>query len=231
MQNLILNHHSLRLLPQRAVYIESLNVLLVSDVHLGKAETFQGYGVAISSGVNQASLERLAALCRTYQPQSLWVLGDLFHSSAAMEDGVRQSWLDFLAQTPVTVHLVLGNHDRHLASSLDQFQLICHQTGVMVDNLWFSHEPQADAKGPSLCGHTHPCLRLGGRGDRLRLPCFYWQPAHQRLTLPAFGEFTGGYNIRLGVGEVAYVVAEDTLVEFKYRKTPGGFPGNRIKSN
>ncbi|MFM7471895.1 MAG: ligase-associated DNA damage response endonuclease PdeM [Nodosilinea sp.] len=219
MQKLILNHHPLLLLPQRAIYIETLQALLVSDVHLGKAETFQSYGVAVASQVNQASLTRLADLCQTYQPQSLWILGDLFHSFAAREEGVRQSWLDFLDRTQVTAHLGMGNHDRPLAASIDQFRLICHREGVMVDNLWFSHEPQAEVKGPSLCGHSHPCLRLGGRGDRLRLPCFHWQPAHNRLTLPAFGEFTGGYNIRLEVGEVAYVVAEDTVVEFRSRKT------------
>lgn len=220
MPTLTLSHHSLLLLPHRAVYIETLQALVVSDVHLGKAETFQGYGVAIPSGVNQASLDRLAALCRTYQPRSLWVLGDLFHSAAAIEDGVRGLWLDFLAQTPVTAHLVLGNHDRHLGDRLSQFQLVCHQSGAMVDNLWFSHEPQADVKGPSLCGHTHPCLLLGGRGDRLRLPCFYWQPAYHRLTLPAFGDFTGGYTINLGAAEVAYVIAADTIVEFQAKKRP-----------
>jgi metallophosphoesterase superfamily enzyme len=50
--------------------------------------------------------------------------------------------------------------------------------------------------------------------DRLRLPCFHWQPRQQRLTLPAFGEFTGGYDIALAAGETAYVVAEEAVVGF-----------------
>jgi DNA ligase-associated metallophosphoesterase len=212
MQELVLGGHRLLLLPQRAVYIDHLRALLVSDLHLGKAESFQRQGLPIPCQVNQVTLGRLQDLCEAYQPQVLWVLGDLFHSAAAHQDGMTAEWQAFLERTGVRTQVVLGNHDRPLASHLRQLPGICHPQSVVVDNLCLSHTPQINPDQPTLCGHIHPCLRLGGRGDRLRLPCFHWQPQGNCLTLPAFGEFTGGHPINLAAGEVAYVVAEESLV-------------------
>ncbi|HEY9881138.1 MAG TPA: hypothetical protein V6D29_21945, partial [Leptolyngbyaceae cyanobacterium] len=62
MQELIIGETRLLLLPEKAVYIEAMRSLLVSDVHLGKSETFQRYGVPVSSQVNQVTLERLQRL-------------------------------------------------------------------------------------------------------------------------------------------------------------------------
>ncbi|WOD40912.1 ligase-associated DNA damage response endonuclease PdeM [Nodosilinea sp. E11] len=204
----------LQLLPQRAVYIEALEALLVSDVHLGKAETFQHYGLPISSQTNHATLQRLEDLCRQLSPTSLWILGDLFHGREGMADAVIDAWLKFLHRTQISAHLIVGNHDRRLQDTLDQLSVACYLEAVDVGGLRFSHEPELDPDCLNLCGHIHPCLRLTMGCDRLRLPCFHWQPRQNQLTLPAFGEFTGGYDIALGAGEVAYVVADEAVVEF-----------------
>jgi metallophosphoesterase superfamily enzyme len=68
MEELTVNHMRLQLLPQKAIYVEALEALLVSDVHLGKSETFQQFGVPIPSQVNRATLQRLQALCDQYHP-------------------------------------------------------------------------------------------------------------------------------------------------------------------
>ncbi|HIK45289.1 MAG TPA: ligase-associated DNA damage response endonuclease PdeM [Leptolyngbyaceae cyanobacterium M65_K2018_010] len=214
MAELQLRSHRLQLLAPKAIYVETLGALLVSDLHLGKAETFQHHGLAIPSQVNQTTLDRLTALCTEYQPHSLWILGDLFHSVESLSPGVIESWLKFLAQTQVSAHLILGNHDRRLQPRLQQLSLVCFVDAVETDGLLLSHEPLTQTDLPNLCGHVHPCLRLSRGCDRLRLPCFHWQAQQNRLTLPAFGAFTGGYDIQLAAGDVAYVVAEDGVVPF-----------------
>ncbi len=210
-QELILAGHARLLLPHRAIFFDSLRALLVSDLHLGKAETFQRQGLPIPRQVNHATLGRLQALCDTYRPQSLWVLGDLFHSVAAHGDGMLQEWQPFLVGAGARAEVVLGNHDRPLARRRSQLPGTYHPQAVVVENLCLSHTPPTQSDQPTLCGHIHPCLRLGGRGDRLRLPCFHWQPQENCLTLPAFGEFTGGHPIDLAAAEVAYVVAEEAV--------------------
>jgi uncharacterized protein len=211
---LIVGQTQLLLLPERAIYIEALEALLVSDVHLGKAETFQHHGLPVPSQVNDTTLQRLEQLCKQYSPGHLWILGDLFHGMEGLTDGVMDAWLRFLHRTQVSTHLILGNHDRRLQATLSQLSVECFVEAVAVEGVLFSHEPDLDGDRLNICGHIHPCWRLSLGCDRLRLPCFHWQARQQRLTLPAFGEFTGGYDITLAAGEVAYVVAEGAVVGF-----------------
>lgn len=213
-ETLTVGQVQLRLLPQRAVFVESLKLLLVSDVHLGKAETFQHHGLPVSSQVNHATLRRLEDLCTQWQPEALWILGDLFHGREGMADGVIDAWLRFLHRTQVSAHLILGNHDRRLQDTLTQLSVECFVEAVEIDSVLLSHEPNIDSDRLNICGHIHPCFRLKMGCDRLRLPCFHWQPRQNRLTLPSFGEFTGGYDIALAAGETAYAVAEGAVVGF-----------------
>lgn len=212
MQEIWIGQQRLLLLPQKAVYFEQTRSLLVSDVHLGKSETFQHYGLPVASQVNQTTLARLEQICQQVQPQALWVLGDLFHAEIGLVDAVIDAWLRFLNRTQVSAYLVVGNHDRALSQTLSQLSIECFSEAVEMGGLTLSHEPWPAAQRPNLCGHVHPCVRLKTRLDSLRLPCFYWQPQQLRLTLPAFGEFTGGYEVALGAGAVAYAIAEDQIV-------------------
>lgn len=202
------------LLPEKAAYISQLDALLVSDVHLGKSETFQHFGIPVPNQVNTATLERLRQACDRTQAQQLFILGDLFHAKAGLVDEVIDSWLKFLAITQVDAHLILGNHDRHLTECLSQLSLTCHPHPLELMPWILSHEPFPLTKGINICGHIHPCVRLSGGGDRLRLPCFYWESQQNRLTLPSFGEFTGGYDVSITPGITAYVVAEDAVIPF-----------------
>ena len=202
------------LLPEKAAYIPEAEALLVSDVHLGKSETFQRFGIPVSSQVNEATLRRLKRACDRTQARQLFVLGDLFHAKAGMVDEVIDGWLRFLNDTQIEAHLILGNHDRALVDSLSQLSLKCYTQPIYLQTWVLSHEPLPIADGINVCGHIHPCVRIGGKGDRLRLPCFYWESKLQRLTLPSFGEFTGGYDVAINRHATAYVVAEDRVILF-----------------
>lgn len=214
MEILSIQDHSLMLLPEKGAYIPTLKALLVSDVHLGKSETFQHFGIPIPNQVNIATLERLQRACDRTQAQQLFILGDLFHAKAGLVDEVIDPWLKFLAVTQVEAHLILGNHDRHLVEYLSQLSLTCHTRPLEFTPWILSHEPFPIPEGINICGHIHPCVRLRGGGDRLRLPCFYWESQQNRLTLPSFGEFTGGYDVAIHHGVTAYVVAEDAVIPF-----------------
>jgi len=131
----------LQLLPEKAIYLENLGVLLVSDIHLGKSETFQSAGIPIANKVNQTNLDRLQALCLTYCPKRLIILGDLFHSKFALVDELLIAWSTFLANLNAEVHLLLGNHDRALLAKLQQFPMVCTTQSIQFENILLSHEP------------------------------------------------------------------------------------------
>lgn len=205
----------LQLLPDRAIYLEKFKTLLVSDVHLGKSETFQSRGIPIPNQVNQGSLDRLQTLCQTFQPEQLIVLGDLFHSRFALVDELLEHWSEFMQTIHIPVRLVVGNHDRGLISRLEKWAIDCIPEILQQGNLILSHEPAPQDGCLNICGHIHPCVRIKTRLDNLRLPCFYLKQSEEVLILPSFGEFTGGYEMPLNPGIVAYVPVENTVIPFK----------------
>lgn len=205
----------LQLLDDKALYLPAVGALLVSDVHLGKAETFQSFGIPIASQVNEENLDRLRQLCRQTKPKKLFVLGDLFHSKKSLVPEVLIDWDTFLKETAAEVCLIVGNHDRHLVSSLPPMAMETQVDAVRVGPFLLSHEPErAHEAAVNICGHIHPVVKLRSRTDSLRLPCFFVEHDHKRLTLPSFGEFTGGCEVALLGNTCAYVACEGEAIVF-----------------
>nr|WP_255452642.1 ligase-associated DNA damage response endonuclease PdeM [Synechococcus sp. RSCCF101] len=213
--------HDLMLLGDRALWDPAQRLLLVADLHLGKAETFQAHGIPLPSDGDRTTLNALIALSHALQPSELIVLGDLFHSRLGLTPELRQT----LAALPELLGCPLcwieGNHDRriHLEGLRSQPS---HGRGP----LWLSHEPQPPqqrppqaAAGLGVCGHLHPVVRLGDRTDRLRLPCFAFAEELATLILPSFGALTGGHPARDRWR--TWVVADGSVLPWRPR-TPSG---------
>jgi metallophosphoesterase superfamily enzyme len=63
-------------LPQKALWVQEQRLLLIADVHLGKADHLQAHGIAIPSDGEQANLRCIAELTQQWQPAELIVLGE-----------------------------------------------------------------------------------------------------------------------------------------------------------
>ena len=202
-------------LLDRAVYVPAHDALLLSDVHLGKAETFQLAGIPVATQVNGETVERLRSHCQQTSPQRIFILGDLFHSRQGMVPEVEAVWSDFLKDTDAKVTLIVGNHDRAALGPV--FDMAYSTTPIPLGKLLLSHEPATGSHADyadqlNICGHIHPVVQLKSATDSLRLPCFYHEHQPQRLTLPSFGEFTGGYEVAIGEGRTAYFIIEGCLM-------------------
>ncbi|MEM1254568.1 MAG: ligase-associated DNA damage response endonuclease PdeM [Cyanobacteria bacterium P01_H01_bin.21] len=201
-------------LLDQAVYVPDYQALLLSDVHLGKAETFQMAGIPIAQQVNGETLERLRSHCNQVNPQKIFVLGDLFHSRQGMVTEIIDAWSELLKTIDAQVTLIVGNHDR--AALAPVFDMQYSTESISLGRLLLSHEPVSQTTIPkghlNICGHIHPVVKLKSAIDSLRLPCFYHEHQSQRLTLPSFGSFTGGYEVALSKGKTAYIVVEDCLM-------------------
>lgn len=189
---LIWHGTELELLPQRALWQRDQGVLLVADLHLGKAESFQASGIPLPSDGDLGNLNQLLDLSGQLKPTRVVVLGDLIHSrvglTAELRDKIRA--LPDLLGCPL--ELIGGNHDQ--GSWLQDLQAGPPRRS---GSLWLSHEPCTPSQGELLnvAGHIHPVAVLGHGADRLRLPCFALHRAHRQLLLPAFGSLTGGYAV------------------------------------
>ncbi|MEM1243391.1 MAG: hypothetical protein AAGG80_01075, partial [Pseudomonadota bacterium] len=105
--------------------------------------------------------------------------------------------------------LIKGNHDTFLLDN-DLFEVI---HSFQLGNLLFTHEPLKQPTTPNICGHVHPVINLQHDKLRYRLKCFYHKK--NQLILPAFGEFTGGFNINLRPKETAYLIGPNKVSEYK----------------
>jgi len=208
---------ALQLWPQRAAFDPALRLLLVADVHFGKARTFRRLGVPVPAGITAESLARLDGLLAATGATELVVLGDLLHARDALAADTLvalRAWRERHAALHWT--LVRGNHDHHAGDppAVLRVQVI---DGPLRRGPWaLVHQPQAVPGAYALAGHVHPGVRIGGRArDSLRLPCFHF--AAQCGVLPAFGGFTGLHLMPRAPGDRLFALADDRVVALPER--------------
>lgn len=218
----------LELLAERALHVPALETLLLADLHLGKGDAFRRAGIALPAGGTAQDLARLSALIERLQPAQVIVLGDLIHGPLPMDAHWRAQWRTFLDRhAGLRFAAVLGNHDRALrgAGDFEGVKLLAEDTPL--GPLRLHHEPPEERAGAAastpqalvLCGHLHPVLRVRQPGLPPRLPAFWLHG--QRLMLPAFSAFTGGYPLQPAPDDRLWLCAGDALLPLKPRNRPG----------
>ncbi|MBN3725052.1 ligase-associated DNA damage response endonuclease PdeM [Burkholderia sp. Ac-20379] len=189
-----LHGHALVLTAQRAAFDPALGCLFVADAHLGKDAVFRARGIPVPAGSTGETFARLDRLIATYLPESIVFLGDLLHARESHADDMLtplRAWRR--AHRGLRLVLVEGNHDRHAGELAAEFEVETVTEPYRLGPWALCHHPRTVDGAYALAGHEHPMLRLSGRGDHARLPCFRFG---ERLgVLPAFGAFTGGYDI------------------------------------
>ncbi len=182
----VLNNHLL-LLPQRAIYWQEKQALILSDLHFGKTTHFRKAGIPVPEALFQDDLATLNHLVATHNPKQLIVVGDMFHSHHNNEVEQFAEWR--LANNLLDIHLILGNHDILGKSKYDELNLQLSDVYVR-DGFTFSHEPIPGTSSFNFSGHIHPGIRLEGPARQsLKFPCFLFTP--NGCVLPAFSKFTG----------------------------------------
>ncbi len=206
-----LHNEKLKLLGEKALFWPAQNCLLLADTHFGKVMHFRKAGMRIPRQAAKTNLLRFSQLVKDLQPKRVLILGDLFHSDLNTE------WLDFkscVRQFPnISFELVAGNHDILHPQSYAQLNFQVHQKPLELGPFLLSHEPLQlkPEAGYNLCGHIHPGVRMQGSGRQsLRLPCFYFG-AWQGI-LPAFGEFTGLYQLKPQKQDAVFIISEQEVI-------------------
>lgn len=204
--------HALVLSAERAAFDPVSKSLFVADVHLGKDAVFRARGIPVPAGSTRETLARLDALIATHLPESIVFLGDLLHAreSHALETlTALRAWRS--KHRTLGLVLVEGNHDRHAGALSAEFDVVTVVEPYRFGPWALCHHPQVVDDAYVLAGHEHPAFRLSTRFESVRLPCFRFG-AHTGV-LPAFGEFTGGFNVnQTRVLDAVYVVAGERVL-------------------
>jgi DNA ligase-associated metallophosphoesterase len=206
------NGHTLLLSAERAAFDPLRRSLFIADAHFGKDAVFRARGIPVPAGATLDNLARIDALIATHRPESIVFLGDLLHARESHADELLNALAAWRARHPaLRLVLVEGNHDRH-AGALPASLGVETVLEPFVFGPWaLCHFPQDVAGAYALAGHEHPVYRVATRIDRARLPCFRF--GVQSGVLPAFGAFTGGYEVNESArGDAIYVVAGDRVI-------------------
>ncbi|WPO99031.1 ligase-associated DNA damage response endonuclease PdeM [Pseudomonas sp. HR96] len=199
------------LLADKAIYWPEHKALLVADAHFGKAAAYRKLGQPVPHGTTASNLLALDRMLSGYETEWLIFLGDFLHapgSHAPTTLAALQAWRERYPALRIT--LIRGNHDRNAGDPPEQLAFEVVAEPLLLGPLALQHEPDPHPTAHVLAGHVHPVFHLYGRGrQRLRLPCFH---LGERVSLlPAFGAFTGGYQVDGSLGERIYVVGDERV--------------------
>ena len=198
------------LLAEKALYWPRARMLVVADIHFGKAASFRALGVPVPRGTTTDNLGRLDALMALHAVDELMFLGDFLHARAAHASATVAAMLAWRQRHPgLGLVLVRGNHDRHAGDPAVALGMRVVDEPHRVGPFAFCHHPDVASDGYVLAGHVHPVFVLATRVDALRLPCFLAGP--QRMILPSFGAFTGGHAVAPVAGKRVWVSAGDAV--------------------
>jgi DNA ligase-associated metallophosphoesterase len=186
-------------LASGALWVPDAKMLVVADLHFGKAERIaRREGRLTPPYEARETLSRLTEVVDLFEPSEVICLGDSFD-----DDAVAASLSDEIATGLARLMVgrswiwILGNHDPG-PTGLGGAHLAALQRGALV----FRHIAEMVAVG-EVSGHYHPKVWLRGQGR----PAFLIDK--NRVILPAFGAYTGGLDVTDAVFDALF--GPDTL--------------------
>lgn len=178
----------------RAVYLPDADALVLSDLHVGRADAS---AVDFPLGEQADLADRLTALCAAFDPGTVVFAGDVLHRFDRVSErhvGVLENLVDECVAAGADPVFVAGNHDTMLAEVWaddvhDEYRL---DDGTLVSH---GHREPTGESHLHVVGHDHPVLAIEGR----RRPCVLYGPDAYRgadvLMLPAFTRLAPGVEI------------------------------------
>jgi len=175
--------------PSGALWVPSIKTLVVSDLHLGKAERNARRGGGLWPPYeNDETLSRLEAETKALLPDTIITLGDSFDDPTcvdAMAD-TDHARIKTLAERHRLIWIT-GNHDPAPTTlpgdAMDE---------LILETLTLRHIAKRGVIS-EISGHYHPKVTIQARGRKISRKCFIFDT--NRLILPAFGAYTGGLDV------------------------------------
>lgn len=206
--NIQIHHQNFIFHASGAVFWEERNMLLISDVHLGKVSHFRKFGSAVPQQAVQENFKKLDEVVAFFNPVKICFLGDLFHSSLNKEWDQFVNWVELVS---AEVILIVGNHDIISEKKYKEIGVKIGSEMILNSKFLLTHHPENRPGYFNFCGHLHPGYKLRGLGRQtLKLRCFYKSTC--QLILPAFGKFTGNYWISPNPGEQVFAITKKEVI-------------------
>ncbi len=171
---------------RRSIYWPVEQMLIFSDLHLGKSAHFRQNGIAVPREFIQKDLNTLKELILNYDTKVITIVGDFFHAGINSDTELFTQWIqDF---PDLQWNIIKGNHDKSVNNNHTElpFQI---SDSLSIGPITFVHHPE-EGQNFTISGHIHPGVKLrASYGKALKIACFL--VSENQIILPAFSRFTG----------------------------------------
>ena len=178
-----------------SIFLENLNTLIFSDLHLGKSLSFVNQGSLVPPFDLDETLFNLENIIKKYKPKRLISLGDSFHENKSIQN-MKGKYINIINNLfhKIDITWVEGNHDSNilfknkLTGNFKKFH--------KLKNFRFVHS-KSEINEVSIfefSGHYHPKISLKFNGLNYSYKCFILTESF--CILPSFGTYTGGLDIK-----------------------------------
>jgi hypothetical protein len=187
----------------RAIFIESVQAIVVSDLQLGEELYLaENMGVFIPQTQLKEIEADLAAILGATRARRVIVNGDLKHEFG---EASQQEWREvrelivFLREKVDEVILVRGNHDNYLLTIASSLGIRVHDPYYFVEGIAFTHGHKRIQYPKDMetlvIGHEQPAIVLKRGFDRVKVPCLLYgktKSGEDFVCLPAFSPLAEG---------------------------------------
>jgi DNA ligase-associated metallophosphoesterase len=208
-------NQDIELLPEKALIWHEEHLLALSDVHLGKADSYQAAGVPVPSGSHREDLELISQLIHKYQIKKVVILGDWIHNRHSLSEIVLRDLHEFFTVLK-EVHwtLLLGNHEKGVHDLMHDLPFHLVEEEIQMGPFLMTHgHKNPNSELFQIRGHIHPQVRVSTGPLSLRMPCFVLEK--NSLTIPAFGSLTGGFIVKRQASNRIFAIGGKEIFEVK----------------
>ncbi len=200
---------------RKVIFWREKKILLLTDTHFGKSDSFRSQGISIPSGATNHDLEILSQVIKDYSIHSIYFLGDLIHHKSSDTINLIEQFRKFRDNhLGFKFNLIIGNHDEKANKLLEKLGLDEIKTKIIIDEFQLTHEPPESPELFTFCGHIHPSISINDGFGKIRVPCFHL--GKKFCVLPAFGSLTGKVNIKTKKNDSAICISEDEIIKLNF---------------
>jgi len=192
-----------RIVNGGGLYLEDVDTLLFSDLHIGYEQALEKMGVSIPRSQYGRIKKTILDGIESLNPSSIVILGDVKHEfgeSTAQEWVETRDLLETLLGTGVKVSVVRGNHDNYLIPILRKLGVSMYDPDQTIGRYQFMHgHKPVELRGEVvIMGHEHPVFAVRDEiGVKVRFKAYMYGKVSGRLliVLPAVNPISTGTEI------------------------------------
>lgn len=212
-----INENNFVLSPEKTIFWEKQNTLILADLHIGKQGHRRNKKKAASPVNDKETLHRLFSQILYTKAEQLIIVGDISHSKSEKETEIFKRWRnDF---SGLTIRLVNDNPGLLNDSWYDEMN-ITRSEYLLISNFSFCHHPDELNNKPAVLntytfsGHVHPCIKVKGKSKLgSPFPCFYFK--NNYAVLPSFSQLNGFSKVVPQKGENIFAIVDNGLLQLQ----------------